>query len=374
MSMKRGVSLYSYQQSQYLGELSLEEQIREVGTNLGGATGIEVVDEMSFHYPDPGPDFEKQWFAWMEAYGTTPAVQDVSMDVLQFRDHVMTYEECAERLKHDLRLAKRLGFERVRVLSVVPLEVLALALPLAEELDIPMGKEIHQPMKLDGRQVTEVIDYVQKTGTEHLGIVPDFGIFQFAPSPVQLGQHQRRGAKPEAATAVTELSLALRAGTAGFEVPKMAALTAGNLRADFTRFLAEGECDPAERDAFEGIKAFADERVPAPTTRDYSLVAESIMFSNTDPDLLRQLAPHVTSVHAKFNYMSEVEGRPGHYEEATIDYEAAISALKAGGYEGWINTEYEGQRYLQDLPREQLMDEVDQVRRHQEMLTRLVGA
>ena len=79
MSMKRGVSLYSYQQSQYLGELSLEEQIREVGTNLGGATGIEVVDEMSFHYPDPGPDFEKQWFAWMEAYGTTPAVQDVSM-------------------------------------------------------------------------------------------------------------------------------------------------------------------------------------------------------------------------------------------------------------------------------------------------------
>ena len=52
-------------------------------------------------------------------------VQDVSMDVLQFRDHVMTYEECAERLKHDLRLAKWLGFERVRVLSVVPLEVLA---------------------------------------------------------------------------------------------------------------------------------------------------------------------------------------------------------------------------------------------------------
>lgn len=371
MSMKRGVSLYSYQQSQYLVELDLEAQIREVGTVLG-ATGIEVVDEMSFRCPEPGPDFDRQWFGWMEKYGTTPAVQDVSMDVLQFRDHVMTYEECAERLKHDLRLAKRLGFERVRVLSVVPLEVLKLALPLAEELDLPMGKEVHQPMKLDGPQVTEIIEYAEATGTKHLGIVPDFGIFQFAPSPVQLGQHQRRGAKAEAAEAVTALSLALRAGTAGFEVPKMEALTAGNLRADFTRFLATGECDPAEKDAFVGIKAFADERVPEPTARDYSLVAESIMFSNTDPDLLRQLADHVTSVHAKFNYMSEIEGQPGHYEEATIDYAAGIGALKAGGYEGWINTEYEGQRYLQDLPREQLMDEVDQVRRHQEMLTRML--
>ncbi|MFC2360431.1 MAG: hypothetical protein ACFNME_06330 [Actinomyces dentalis] len=374
MTMKRGVSLYSYQQSQYLGELDLEAQIREVGTNLGGATGIEVVDEMSFRYPDPGPDFERAWFGWMDKYGTAPAVQDVSMDVLQFRDHVMTHEECAERLRHDLRLAKRLGFERVRVLSVVPIEVLKLALPLAEELDLPMGKEVHQPMKLDGRQVTEIIDCIEKTGTEHLGIVPDFGIFQFAPSPVQLGQHQRRGAKPEAARAVTDLSLALRAGTAPFTVPQMVSATAGNLRVDFQRFLLTGEATDEERDAFEGIRAYTDEHVPSPTDRDYILVAESIMFSNTDPDLLRQLVPHVTSVHAKFNYMSEIEGRPGHYEEATIDYDAAIGALKAGGYEGWIDTEYEGQRYLQDLPRDQLMDEVDQVRRHQEMLKRLVGA
>lgn len=294
------------------------------------------------------------------------------MDVLQFRDHVMSHEECAERLEHDLRLAKRLGFERVRVLSVVPLEVLKLALPLAEELDIPMGKEVHQPMKLDGRQVTEIIEYAQATGTKHLGIVPDFGIFQFTPSPVQLGQHERRGAKPEAAAACTELSLALRNGTADFEIPSMAALTAGNLRADFGSFLRDGSCDPAEKDAFVGIKAFADARVPEPTDRDYTLVAESIMFSNTDPDLLRQLTPYVTSVHAKFNYMSEIEGQPGHYEEATIDYAAGLGALQAGGYEGWIDSEYEGQRYLQDLPREQLMSEVDQVRRHQEMLTRML--
>ena len=39
--IKRGVSLYSYQQSQFFKELDLEGQIREVGTNLFGADGIE---------------------------------------------------------------------------------------------------------------------------------------------------------------------------------------------------------------------------------------------------------------------------------------------------------------------------------------------
>ena len=43
--IKRGVSLYSYQQAQFFKELDLEGQIREVGTNLFGADGIELLDE-----------------------------------------------------------------------------------------------------------------------------------------------------------------------------------------------------------------------------------------------------------------------------------------------------------------------------------------
>ena len=90
MTFKRGVSLYSYQQSQFLKELTLEEQIREVSQNLGGADGIELIDEMSLHYPDPGEEFLRTWHRWMDDYGTTPVAMDAGMDVLQFRDHVMT--------------------------------------------------------------------------------------------------------------------------------------------------------------------------------------------------------------------------------------------------------------------------------------------
>lgn len=374
MAIRRGVSLYSYQQSQFFKELDLEAQIREVGQNLQGADGIEIIDEMSLHYPNPGEEFTRKWFEWMETYGTRPVAMDVGMDVLQFRDHVMTIEECADRLRHDIKLAKSLGFTTVRVLSVVPIEVLISALPIAENLDVKLGKEIHQPMPLEGQQVREILDVIERTGTRHLGIVPDLGIFQFRPSEVLLAALERRGAKKAATEASVELAVRLQRGEAPFGHIDMSFHTAGNLRSDFNRFLTSGTCDDAFIEAFKGVKHYTEEHVEDPKDADYRAVSEALMLSHTSGDTLRELAPHVTHVHGKFNNMSPVPGRPGEFQEISIDYPAAIQALKEGGFDGYINSEYEGQRYFQDRGREDMMDEVDQVRRHQEMLRRLLSA
>lgn len=374
MAIKRGVSLYSYQQSQFFKELDLEAQIREVGENLFGADGIEIIDEMSLRYPDPGHEFIRQWLSWMERYGTVPVTMDVGMDVLQFRDHVMTYEECADRLRHDIRLAKSLGFRNVRVLSVVPLEILKLALPLAEELDIRLGKEIHQPMSLEGPQVTEILEYVEQTGTKHLGIVPDFGIFQTRPSEVLLASFERRGAQPTASAASVELAELVQSNDAPFETVDLLMHTAGNVRSGFTRFLTTGECEAAYADAFHGVKKFADAKVTDARAIDYTVVAEALLLSRTSTDTLRRISKHVTGVHGKFNNMSPIPGKPGQFQDIAINYEGAVAALKEGGFDGYINSEYEGQRYFQDRTRAELMDEVEQVRRHQEMLKRLIGA
>ncbi|WP_216332529.1 sugar phosphate isomerase/epimerase [Rhizobium sp. X9] len=373
MSIKLGVSFYSYQQSQFFKELSLEDQIRELSENLPGADGVEIIDEMSLHYPDPGDAFVEQWHGWMDQYRTVPVTMDVGMDVLQFRDHVMTHEECAERLRSDIRLAHRLGFKNVRVLSTTPLDVMIRALPVAEELDIRLGREVHQPMPLEGAQVTEIVDFVEKTGRHHLGIVPDFGIFQFRPSEVMLEWFMRRGASPEACDAAVDLALALRDGNGPFGSIDMASQTAGNIRSDLNAFLKTGECKSELRAAFEGTRTFAAERVKNPTLLDYVVVAEALVISGTSPDTLRQLTKHVVSVHGKFNNMSLVEGTTDQYHELSIDYENAMNALKDGGYDGYVNSEYEGQRYFQDQGREDLQDEVEQVRRHQEMLRRLVA-
>jgi hypothetical protein len=285
---------------------------------------------------------------------------------------VMTHAECAERLEHDIRLAKRLGFRNVRVLSTVPIEVIALALPLAESLDIRLGKEIHQPMRLEGQQVLQILDLADRTGSTHLGIVPDLGIFQTRPSPVQLQWFQRRGAGTQACDAAVELSGLVMREEAPFPVPDTS--TAGNLRAAFNRYILTGDCEPALEPTFAGVRRFAEERVTAPQPLDFTVVAEALTLSRTSPDALRQLTDRVINVHAKFNNMTEIPGRPGENEDIAIDYPAALSALADGGYQGYLNSEYEGQRYFQDLPREQLMDEVDQVRRHQEMLRRLTAA
>ncbi|MBW4330788.1 sugar phosphate isomerase/epimerase [Stakelama sp. CBK3Z-3] len=371
--MKLGVSLYSYQQSQFFRELTLEDQIREVGEHLPYADGIEIVDEMSLRYPDPGEDFVSRWFMWMERYGTVPVTMDVSFDVLQFRDHVMSYDEVTERLERDLRLAKRLGFSNVRVLSTCPIEVLIAALPLAEELDLRLGKEVHQPMRLEGRQVGEIVEYVERSGTHHLGIVPDFGIFGFRPSEVLLAQYERRGASREASAASVELSAMLQAGTAPFALDDVSNQTAGNLRVAWKNFVSRGGCEAGLAKPFAALKAFAESRVIEPTEIDYVVVAEAIMQSNTSLETMRELAKHVISCHGKFNNMSPVPNSPGEFHDLAIDTAGAIAALREGGFEGYVNTEYEGQRYSQDRTRAEMMDEVEQVRRHQAMLRRLIG-
>ena len=372
--MKRGVSFYSYQQSQFFKELDLEGQIREVGENLHGADGVEIIDEMSLHYPDPSDEFVRQWFGWMERYGTIPVTMNVSMDVLQFRDHVMSPHECAQRLEHDIRLAKRLGFRNVKCLSVAPLEVIVEALPLAEKLDIRLGKEIHQPMSLVGPEVQGIAEHVERTGTAHLGVVPDFGIFGTRPSEVLLAWYQRRGATEAACDASVELASLLGKGEAAFGTVDYSTRTAGNIRAAFTRFLVTGECELDLRDVFEGVQCFAQDRVESPGELDYAVVADALTLSFTPADQLRDVVPLIVSIQAKFNNMSPVPGKPGQFQDIAIDYESAIAALQEGGYDGYLNTEYEGQRYSQDRTRAEMMDEVEQVRRHHEMLRRLIGA
>ena len=91
------------------------------------------------------------------------------------------------------------------------------------------------------------------------------------------------------------------------------------------------------------------------------------------PEDILEIIPYIISIHGKFYEMTEIPGKPGQYEDVSIDYENVIKYLKPGGYNGYINSEYEGQRSQQDRGIENLADEVEEVRRHHEMLARLIG-
>ena len=372
--IKRGVSLYSYQQAQFFKQLDLEGQIREVGTNLCGADGIELLDEQALRkYPHPDPEFFDAWYSWMDKYHTTPVTMDVFGDVLQFRDHVQTYHENAERLMSDIRLAKKMGFKNVRTLATCPIEVMILALPVAEECDIRLGKEIHAPIPLNGQYVNEIVDYVQKTGTKHLGIVPDWGIFAYRPSEVTLDWYMRHGAKEETCRLVTELCMENHTGCGNaLKDIDLSKYTAGNVESGFFRYLKTGETTADLRPAFDLMISLVKDNVKDYSQIDFEVMVQALLLSRAKPEDLRELMPYIVSIHGKFYNMSEIPGRPGQYQDISMDYEGPIRFLKEIGYEGYINSEYEGQRRFQDRTEEYLISEVDQVRKHQEMLKRLL--
>lgn len=99
----------------------------------------------------------------------------------------------------------------------------------------------------------------------------------------------------------------------------------------------------------------------------------SLHRSSADPEDIIDIIPYIVSIHGKFYNMTEIPGNPGCYEDACIDYETPMKYLKQYGYDGYINSEYEGQRDQQDRGMEYLPDDVEQVRRHHEMLRRLIG-
>lgn len=343
MGIKRGVSLYSYQQSEWFGKMNWKDQLREVATNLGGATGIEIINEATIpKYPMPPESFYFEWNNEMARYGLKAVTMDTYLDTLQFRDHVMTFAETAERIKYDLRIAKKMGFENIRLVHNTPFEAIELALPLAEELDVRITNEIHAPASIKpklgmmfdwGTRAAEDIAFIQRTGTKHYGLQPDFGIFQSKPSRVQVAYMLRDYLSPEEAETVTDKIMLL-----------------------------------FEKEGREAVDHFMSREYPQVYADRFYLIISA--QASAQPEDLYSIAPYIFCVHGKFYEMTEVAGQKGQYEEKSIEYANAIKVLRNIGYEGYINSEYEGQRCQQDLGDDKLADDIQEVRRHHEMMKR----
>ncbi len=84
----------------------------------------------------------------------------------------------------------------------------------------------------------------------------------------------------------------------------------------------------------------------------------------TNPKRLTEYVPSIFHIHAKFYEMVD------EHTEYSIPYDRIVAALKAGNYQGYLSSEYEGNRHVQDAF---LVDSVEQVRRQHAMFERLIA-
>jgi len=83
-----------------------------------------------------------------------------------------------------------------------------------------------------------------------------------------------------------------------------------------------------------------------------------------EPRRMLDYMPRIHNVHGKFYEMTT------DYVEPSIPYDEIVRVLRQGGYSGYICSEYEGNRWIEDAEEP---DSVEQVRRQQVMLATLIG-
>ena len=128
MTIKRGVSLYSFQEELFLGQMKVEDCVAFAASL--GATGIEVLPEQNMpSFPNVTDAEVGAWKAMVARHGCELSCYDMFLDTKRRKDRLMTDAEQVEAIRRDLALCHRLGIRNMRVLVFVRPEILELCVP-----------------------------------------------------------------------------------------------------------------------------------------------------------------------------------------------------------------------------------------------------
>ncbi|MDO6475251.1 TIM barrel protein [Alteromonas sp. 1_MG-2023] len=325
MAIKRGVSLYSYQNETFLGEMTLDDCIRVCAEM--GANGIEVIGEQSF-WGHPEQSIEdaaiEGWHASIKKHGAVPVALDFMIDYKRYKGRIMTLEEQVESIKKDIALAKRLGTPFMRVLVSIDPDVLVAAAPFAEEAGVKLLVEVHAPLHFDHPWILRHAEAFDKSGSDVLGFLPDMGMFLDKFPPCWKARFIRNGVPQNIADYIEK----------AYEDRVLSEYVIQNVREMGGTGPSLGMAETLRHNA-----AYAPER----------------------------MLPHMNrihNIHGKFYEMTE------DCIEPAIPYERIIQVLTKGNYDGYICSEYEGNRWIEDA---HTVDSVEQVRRQQKMLENLIN-
>jgi sugar phosphate isomerase/epimerase len=325
-SIKRSVSLYSFQEDYFHRRMTLEQIIATCGKL--GIPGIEILgDQMIRGYPNISDEFVRQWHGWMDKYGVEPVCLDNFLDWNKYKGRVMTEVEQVESMTLDIINARKLGIPIIRVIHDVKPEVVEKLAPAAEKHKIKLALEIHAPSDLDTPFELEFIEMVKRVQSPYIGFAVDFSLYTKRLPRVVSERYKREGMKPEIINYLVD------------------AYNAHTLHAG------------VDWDLPETIMKMGGREVDIM----WAFMGTHMIYS--DPRKMLESMPYIYHIHGKFWEMLP------DLTEYSIPYEEVIPVLLEGGYSGWISSEYEGNRWIQDaFP----VNSTDQIRLHQEMLKKLL--
>ena len=318
MGIKRGVSLYSYQHEYFHRTMKLEDCIKAVSDM--GATGVEIIPEqMVNEYPDLSDEFLEKWFGWMKKYNTVPTCADAFLETLLYKNRVLSDRECVAIMERDLKVAGQLGCFVIRTLCTTPVRIIERSLPLAEKYKVKIGLEIHAPLNLESPWFEPYQVLLDKYGSKWFGIIPDMGVFEKTPSRIHQERVIRDGGNPKIVEYITR---------------------------------AYAEKMPWDKVAVEVGKMGANQHDMGWLWR----VSRFVLYTN--PQALKKHKNNILHIHAKFYDMLPDD------KDDCLDYAGVIPVLKEIGYEGYLSSEYEGNRTIEDAVE---VNSVEQVQRQHRM-------
>ncbi|MGI6039645.1 MAG: TIM barrel protein [Clostridiales bacterium] len=337
--IKLGVSLYSYQDNYYFHKHDLEGCLAAAAG--AGATGIEIFPEaMIPEWPYISDSFIDRYNGMMERYGLETVCVDHFADRAMHKNKLLTDDELLERSIWYIKAANKLGATHIRLMhsahlgrllsmpghepiDLVGPELAGRLLPYCQEYGIVMALECHSPTSVDDPVQQAYLEVADKMGlSEYIGLQVDFSSYEYCISTADVGMYSRQG-----------------------------------VNRDFLELIRE-----KQREAYFSGKEFVFEEVE-PELRKIGFTDEdknSLRFvlrhrAPASYEKLKEFASQVVYVHGKF-YDIDEDGQVDN-----MDYPKIFKALIDGGYKGYICSEFEGNRRMNDAG---WCDEIEYVRKH----------
>ena len=321
--IKYGVTLYCFTEEYARGEFSMEDCIRKVGEM--GATGYEIVaTQMIPSYPYISDEFLGLVKKCEELYNVHPVCYGANMDRGMRRDRNLTPDEMYARAVTDIKSASRMGCRVLRHQFLMGPDVLRRLAPVAEDYDVKVGIEIHNPERPTSPIMLEYLEQIEASGSKYIGFIPDMGCFATKPNKPNWEEALRNGTREE----VLRRAAALRYD----ETPMAEA-----------EKILKSELNASDREigSVSGMWGFVT------------------FYKKPDLEGLKYIMPHVYEFHSKFHYMYE------DLHEASIPYEDVLPVIQNSEFEGYLISEYEGHGSGEDVS--------VQVHRHLDMEKKILG-